>query len=532
MIKALIIEKIADLHPGTDFDVLVPPSSDMGDYSTNIAFALAKKENKNPVEKAKEIIEKISEKLSEDLEVKLAGPYINIFFSRKFLQGNLSKIIHEKEKYGSQKGNGKKINLEFISANPTGPLTVGNARAGAYGDVIGNILGKSGYDVTKEYYVNDVGVQVRKLAESVINKELEQKGKEPKYKDEDLYKGVYIKDVTDATVEIIGPDLDNKDFKLITDTAIGVNIKSAGKSVKDLGVKIDEWFKESSLHASKEVEETLGIIKKNGKTFERDGATWLNYGDGDEDVAVLVKSDGSTSYLMNDLAYTRNKLVKRGFEKAINIWGADHHGDVARLSGGARALGIPGEKLEIILHQLVAVKKDGQIIRMSKREGNLETLDDLIKEAGRDAVRYFFLLKDLSTHMEFDINLAKEQSNRNPVYYIQYAGARLNSIFEKSGRESDAGSAASLKEKEEIELLRIMAKFPDLLEDVSKSYHVHHFAQYTYELAAKFHKFYELHRVIQDNKEIEKGRITLSLGVNEILKQSLGLMGISMPSKM
>ncbi len=538
MVKDLLKSIISKEYPGVGFDILIPPDEKLGDYSTNLAFVLAKKENKNPADIGGELAAKFlgNKQLKEIFaKIEFVGPgFVNFTLSDYFLRESLSQVLDKKDKYGDSKsGKGAKVNLEFISANPTGPLTVGNARAGSYGDALGNIMEKAGYRVSKEYYINDVGNQVNKLAMSVINEELKSAGKPVKFPDEDLYKGDYIADDAAKLAKDFGRPLSEQDFKKVKDRAIDIEIKKSENSVVDLGIKFDTWFRESELHRKGEVEDTLDILKKAGAVFEKDGAIWLKHGDREEDVAVLVKSDGATSYLMNDIAYTRNKLEKRGFDLAINIWGADHHGDVPRLHGGVTALGFMSGRLKIFLHQLVALRRDGELVRMSKRAGNIETLDALLHEVGKDAVRYFFLTKDLNTHMEFDIDLAKEQSKRNPVYYIQYANARLNSIFEKAGKmKNKKGDSNLLKEPEELRLLRDLLKFSEIVEDISINYQVHHLAGYTFELASDFHKFYEKHHVVQDDKGLESARLKLCMGIQRVLGLCLDLMGISAPEKM
>ena len=531
MIKSLLKEFILDKYPGVDFDVLIPPNPERGDYSINLAFVLAKKNNEDPIEMALKLATnfiKNEEFKNYFSKIESVRGFVNFYLSEEFLKKELLKIIEEKENYGSGKNKKFDINLEFVSANPTGPPTVGNARAAAYGDTLGNILKKTGNEVTKEYYINDVGVQVDKLAKSEINIDMENRGLEPKYKEEGLYKGSYMIGSTLATGAVINKHLDEENFEKVKRVAIENHVELAKKALENLGVKFDEWFHESELHERGEVEQTLERLKGAGNTEEKEGALWFKFGNNQE--AVLVKSDGNKTYLMNDIAYSMNKLEKRKFDKAINIWGTDHHGDVARLLAGVAVLGHEG-KLEILLHQLVLLKQKDERLKISKRAGNLVLLEDLIKDVGKDAVRFFFLAKDLNTHMEFDVDLAKDQSNKNPVYYIQYAYARLNQIFAKINDVRDANPSL-LKEPEEIILIRKMVKFPELISEIAQNYQVHHLAQYAYDLASGFHNFYEKHRVVQENKELEGARIILCRAVAIILKSCLELMGISAPYKM
>ena len=538
--------------PGTVFDILTPPNPKMGDYSINLAFVLAKERKQNSIEIGKELVRQFSEdkelkKYFSKIELAGAG-FVNFYLSEDYLRKQLVEILDKKDKFGSQKKYppeadqptaGKfKVNLEFVSANPTGPLTVANVRAASFGDTLANILKKSGYEVTKEYYINDAGNQVRLLGESVARRYIRLKGKTIEFPD-NLYQGEYITDIAKEINEknIVTED-ENFDKLVITckDYAIDKLLASAKKSMADLGVSFNNWFSEKKLYEGGEVDDALKALEDGKYVSEKDGAKWLKIDDSGEHDAVIVKSDGSNSYLMADIAYTRNKF-NRGFDKAINIWGSDHHGDVLRLKVGVKALGYEEDRLEILLHQLVFIKSQGELQRMSKRKGEFVLLDDLLKEVGKDVIRFFFLMKDLNTHMEFDIDLAKEQSKKNPVFYIQYAYARLNQIFTKAGIKYQVLSitdkeAGLLKEKEELILIRKMARFPELIEDIAQNYQVHHLAQYTLELASDFHNFYEKCHVIQDDKELQKARVKLCRATAIVIEESLGLMGISAPKKM
>ena len=544
MLKKWLKNELSGRFPKTEFDVLIPPDGKLGDYSTNLGFVLAKKKKTDPAKIGEDLVNEFSKdeefnKVFKKIEFIKPG-FINFHFSEEFLRKLLKEIIEKRKGFGdSDAGKNIKVNLEFVSANPTGPLTVANIRAASFGDTLGNVFKKAGYEVAREYYINDVGVQVRTLGESVAKRYLQLKGKAVDF-EENLYQGDYVIDIAKEIKEkkLIASD-DNFDemVDVCKEYAVERFIDSAKKSLADLGVKFDVWFSEKQLHDSGEVQNVLGVLESAGHVYEKDGAKWLKVGEilgKDIDDAVLVKSDGSTSYLMNDIAYSSDKF-KRGFNKAINIWGADHHGDVPRLLAGIKALGLKKKKIEVLLHQLVLIKKKDEFQRMSKRKGEFVLLDDLLKEVGRDAVRFFFLAKDLNTHMEFDVDLAKEESKNNPVYYIQYANARLNSIFEKlriADYEFKDGAVRLLKETEELKLIRDMASFPDIIEDIAETYNVHHLAGYALSLAADFHKFYEKYKVVQDNKDLESARLELCRGVQLVLKSCLDLMGISAPEKM
>ncbi len=529
MIKRWLKDKIQVYYPDTEFDVLTPPDDKMGDYSVNLAFVLAKKNGTSPAEEGEKIVEKF--KTDREFSDRFGGiefvapGFVNLKLSDVFLRNAVRDVFAAGDGFGSSEiGKATKINLEFVSGNPTGPLTVGNARAASYGDTLGNVLEKAGYSVGKEYYINDVGVQVKKLTESIRLRMLELKGQNIEF-GVDLYQGEYIKDIAKNFLErnISEDNISAEVIKSMTE--------KAKATMHSMGVEFDEWFPESRLHDSGEVKEAFSELESKGYVVEEDGAKWLKMSN--DQKAVLIKSDGATTYLMNDIAYTKNKFG-RGFDKAINIWGTDHHGDVVRLKAGVAALGYDAERLEILLHQLVVLKQKDERLKISKRAGNLVLLDDLIGDIGKDVVRFFFLSKDLNTHFEFDVDLAKEQSKQNPVFYIQYAFARLSSIFSKAGdtpqpQEADLNL---LKEDEELKLLRDITKFPDLIEEIAENRQVHHLGQYTLELASDFHKFYEKHRVIIEDAPLQSARLVLSGAVKKVLAICLGLMGLTTPEKM
>jgi len=531
MLKSWLREEISGKFPDIEFDILTPPDSSLGDYSTNLAFVLAKKNGTNPIEEGQKIIEEFSadKEFSDRFEsIKFIAPgFVNFKLADDLLRDSIKEVFTMGKNFGSSNaGKGIKINLEFVSANPTGPLTVGNARAASYGDTLGNVLKKAGYEITKEYYINDIGIQVQKLNESVRLRMAELKGDKVEF-GPDLYQGGYIKEIAE---DFLKRGLSGED---IIAEAVNIMTEKAKSTLKVLGINFDKWFSESKLHESGEVQNAFSELKSKDYVVEEDGAKWLKMND--DQKAVLIKSDNSPTYLMNDIAYTKNKF-ERGFNKAINIWGTDHHGDVPRLKAGVAALGYDPVRLEIILHQLVLIKEKDELMRMSKREGKFVLLDELLANVGKDAVRFFFITKDLNTHMEFDVELAKEQSKKNPVFYIQYAFARLSSIFSKISnfkiQITNDEILKLLKEEEELQLLRDITEFPDLIEEVAEDYQVHHLAQYTLDLAADFHKFYEKHRVITDDSKIQSARLILSGSVRMVLSICLDLMGLSAPEKM
>jgi len=522
------VRKILKDAIGKEAELKHPGDAKFGDYSTNIAL-------KEKID-AKEIVEKLkNEPMFEKVET--AGPgFINLTISKQALLDELSEIIEKKENYGNSTiGQGKKIQVEFISANPTGPLTVGNARGGPYGDVLGNVFKKAGFEVEKAYYVNDAGQQILALGHSVL------KDKEAKYQ------GEYIDELAGKIKERDPLKVGQLAAKRIIN---GYIKKTTGK----LGIKYDEWIFESDLYQSGKVDKTLKFLEENGLIYEREGAKWFkSFQFGDERDRVVVKSDGEKTYLAGDIALHQYKFKDKKFDQVVNVWGADHHGDVAGLLAGAEALGHKG-KLEIILLQFVTLLEKGEKKKMSKRAGVYVLMDELVDKVGSDAARWFFLQKSPETHLNFDIDLAKEQSSKNPVYYVQYAHARICSVLRKAGNvilspfaslrinsakdlsKDSSGFAlrmTNLNHPAELSLIRQLTKFPEIIEDTAGDYQVQRLPQYSLELANTFHKFYENCRVIDDSdKKKTASRLSLAKAVQIVLASTLKLMGISAPDKM
>lgn len=518
-------------YPGIDFDISYPPEG-FGNYSTNLVFLLAKKTGESPEELAPNVVKGLKREFPREFEkIEIAkNGFINFYLSREFLLDRLIGLISPIRQI-SPIGRLLKINLEFVSANPTGPLTLGNARSAAFGNALANILEKAGHKVTREYYINDVGKQVELLAESVRRRLKQIDGENIDFPEE-LYQGDYIVDLAKEAKKEKIPEERLKEF------AVEKNLGEIKKSLAGFGVKFDVWFKESNLigpiNSISPIQEVLTQLKKADLVYEKEGALWfkgMEFGL-DKDV-VLVKSNGQGTYLLSDFAYAKNKS-SRDFDISIYLLGADHHDDVKRLKAGIRALGLPEEKFVVLLHQLVALKKGDEILRMAKRKGVYVALDDLLAEIPKDAAKYFFLEKSLDTHLEFDLELAREQSSKNPVYYIQYAFARINSVFEKSPITpiSPISPISQIKEKEELDLIRCLIRFPEVIFDISRNYQVHYLTQYAFELANRFHKFYETRRIISDDKKLTEARLVLVKAVQNVLGESLSLMGLSAPEKM
>ncbi|MFC1757099.1 arginine--tRNA ligase [Patescibacteria group bacterium] len=445
--------------------------------------------------------------------------FLNFSPNQKGLEYGLKLALQEKFDFGKEK-----IQVEFVSANPTGPLTLGNGRGGVYGDVLANVLKFVGNDVAKEYYVNDTGNQIKILGHSVLKD------------DKAEYSGDYIDELA-KKVEGDNP-------LVVGEKSAEIILEGIKKTVANMGISFDQWFSENNdLRKRGKVEDIINWLKKKDLTFEKDGALWFKAVEfGDDEDRVIIKQDGEPTYFGVDCAYHQNKFVERKFDRVINVWGADHHGDVARVQGFVDALGYK-DKLEIILMQFVRLVKDGKATRMSKREGNFVLVDDVLKEVGKDAFRYFMLTRSTDTHMDFDMELAKEQSKKNPVYYVQYAGARMNSILSKSNSPNqeffdkfafgEVFRQSSKNSDSARNLLLKLIQFPEIIQDISKDYQVHHLTTYIYELAQIFTNFYENVPVLNaESEELTKQRLSLVFATRQILEKGLSLLGISAPKQM
>ncbi len=501
-----------------------PENKEFGDYSSNIGLQLTRVLKRKPLEIAEVIkLQVTSYKLQGLFEgIKIAKPgFINFYLCKEYLQKQVGEILKQGEKFGDLDiGKNKKIQVEFISANPTGPLTVGNARSGPFGDVLGNVLKKAGFKVEKAYYINDYGNQILALGHSVLkDKEAKYKGKYIDY----LHKKIKEKDPYKAG---------QKAAKIIVDEMLK-------KTTEKMGIKFDEWFSENTLYESGEVDKVLNFLKKKKLIYQKEGAEFFRSKKfGDNRDRVLVKKDGTKTYLAGDITYHKYKFKKKKFDKVINIWGADHAGGVQGLRTGVAALGHKG-KLDIILLQFVTLLEKKEKVKMSKRKGIYVTMDELLNEVGKDVTRFFFLQKSANTHLNFDMALAKKQSKKNPVYYIQYAHARISSILRKAEAKKIKKSPSSklsidnlLDEPSEMDLTRQLIRFPEVVEDTAKDYQLQRLPQFALELVTAFHKFYEECRVIGDDENLTQARLNLVQATKIVLKNILDLMGISSPEKM
>lgn len=504
-----------------------PEEKSHGDYATNIAMTIGRLVKKNPSEVAEKLrctIQDTKYKILDRIETAAPG-FINFFISKEYLQKQVEEILKQKDKFGNLKiGKGKKINVEFISANPTGPLTLGNGRGGFCGDVLANVLDKAGYEVEREYYINDVGEQIKKLGHSVIGDK------------EAVYRGLYVEELR---MRLVGASVKEAEEvgRKSAEIILGETIKP---QVLKMGIEFNVWFRESELYKKKEIDKILEELERKNLSYKKEGALWFQSTKfGDDKDRVLVKADGEKTYLASDIAYLKNKF-KRGFDKLIYFFGADHYGYVGRIKAAAEALGFKKEQVEMIIMQLVRLIEGGKEMKMSKRTGFYVTIDELIGEVGLDVARFFFLARSPDTHLNFDLDLAKQQSEKNPVFYVQYAHARIRSILRKSeipaspsgGRNSKFENLELLTHPSELSLIKQLIRLPEIIEDTVEDYQVQRLPQYALDVATVFHQFYRDCRVISEEKALTQARLSLVSATGIMLKNTLNLMGISAPEKM
>ena len=524
-----------ELEEIPEIKVEVPREKEHGDYATNIAMVMAKDFKRAPRQIAELLKENIDNKLIKDISV--AGPgFINFNLKNEWLYETIDLIDELKEDYGKVKvGQSKKVLIEFVSANPTGPLHVGHSRGAVVGDMTANIMQAAGYDVDREYYFNDAGNQIDLLAQSTLIRYKQLFDIEidlPK----NAYHGKYLIDIARQLEDKWGKDLlekpEEEQLSICREYAFESLKDKIEEDLKYFGIKFDNWFYESSLHDG-DIEEAINILKEKGYTYEKEGALWLKSTEFNDDKdRVIVKSDGSLTYLAADIAYHLDK-IERGYDKLINVWGADHHGYINRVKASIQALGYPADILEIIIVQIVNLLRDGEKIPMSKRAGKFVTMTDVIDEVGKDAARYFYIMRSSDSHFDFDLELAKEQSSNNPVYYIQYAHARIYSILENADdidlQEIDL---SLLDSEEEIDLIKLMARYPEVIKDSAESREPHILANYAYDLANAFHIFYNKRQVITSDEELSKARLKLVVSLQQVLKNLFTVLGIEAPNQM
>jgi arginyl-tRNA synthetase len=526
--------------------VETPREKAHGEFSTNIAMQITKQVGKPPRQTAGIIIRNARLEGTYIERLECAGPgFINFFLKHEWLCDALQAIQSEKEGYGRLNiGKGRKVMVEFVSANPTGPLHMGNARGGALGDCIASVLEAAGFDVTREFYINDAGNQIEKFAVSLEARYIQLlKGEDAVQFPEDGYHG---EDITDRMREYIaenGGALLEADPSRRRDAlvkyALARNLEAIKRDLESYGVKFSVWFSEQSLYDSGELKETLEFLESKGYTYMKDGAVWFKASEfGAEKDEVIVRNNGIPTYFASDIAYHRNKFLKRGFDRVINLWGADHHGHVARMKGAVKALGIEPDRLDVVIFQLVRLYRNGEIARMSKRTGKAISLADLLEEVGRDAARFFFNTKASGSHLDFDLDIAVKQSNDNPVYYVQYAHARICSmlkLLEAEGvtvPDADSADLGLLKSAEEVELMKKLAEYPDEIRVSAETLEPSRLTRYVLDVASLFHSFYNACRVKGEEEELMKARIILVDSARIVIRNVLSLLSINAPERM
>jgi len=523
----------------------IPKDLAHGDYASNFALQNTKIIGKAPKMIAEAIAKNAQLEGSYYDSITILGPgFINFRLGTKWFADVLTNITEEGENYGKLVNeNPQKIMVEFVSANPTGPMHMGNARGGVLGDSLANVLSWAGNNVTKEFYVNDAGNQIDKFANSINVRYMQiLEGEEAHPLPEDAYHGEDIKVIAKELYDIHGESLkdmpEKERFDVFVKYGLGKNIPKMQADLARYGINYDVWFYESQLHNTGYVKETVDMLTANGYTYEQDGAIWLkSTAFGCEKDDVLMRGNGFYTYFAADIAYHREKIAKRGFEKVINIWGADHHGHVARLKAALDALGLDGQnRLEIVLMQLVRLMRDGEVVRMSKRTGKSITLTDLLDEVSCDAARYFFNSRAADTHLEFDLGLAVRQDSENPVYYCQYAHARICSILANLEREGiEIGKTPDLSiltSKEELDLIREVAKLPEEIRLAANDREPARLNRYAVNVASAFHKFYGVSRIKDAQPEVRDARVYLIKCAAAVIKNTLSILGVTAPEQM
>ncbi len=527
----------------------------MGDIATTVAMKLAKTLKKPPKKIAEEIADQIKSPLIPPLpkggldifeNIEIAGPgFINFRFKRDFLYKGLQKLLEEEHSsLRTDIGKGQKIQIEFVSANPTGPLHIGHGRGAAVGNALCNILKAAGFDVQREFYINDAGLQVRLLGKSVFARYQQILGNDVPFP-EDGYKGDYIESIAKEVIKRAGNTYLRKIFEecgdFFTNYAYKIMLANIANDLKDFGVVFDRWQSEKELHAQGKVKTALDVLYSKVLIYEKDGATWFRSSRFEDDKdRVVKKQDGEYTYFASDICYHKDKL-DRGFDIIIDIWGADHHGYIPRIKSVLEAFGLSKEKSKVILIQMVTLLRHGEPVQMSKRAGEFVTLRDVIDEVGSDIAKFIYLTRRADSHLEFDLDIAKEQSAENPVFYVQYAFARISSLFRQAVERKVLGfddadkqhvEFAVLKEDEEISLMKKILQYPMVFEGAALSYAPHRITYYLQELAGIFHAYYYKQRIISDDTKLTIARLCLCKGVQIVLEEGLKILGISAPERM
>lgn len=551
-IEAYLTERLAaavgkagfTLPEGIAVEVEVPREETHGDWASAVALLLAKAARRPPREVANAIVASLDVDPVVLDRVELAGPgFINFRLASGWLQDAVRRILRDPAHYGvSESGRGERILIEYVSANPTGPLNIVSARAASFGDALARILNTAGYVAHGEFYVNDSGLQAELFGASVRTRFCEARGLPAPEIPEEGYAGSYVADVA--------ADLDEAEAKAWLQLpereqraafgAAGIERMVARQKaqLEQFGVRMERWFRESELHGGGRVQAALERLRERGHVYEKDGAIWFRSTSfGDQEDRVIVRSNGIPTYFLPDIAYHDDKLA-RGYSRAIDLWGPDHHGHITRMKGALQALGYGPERFDVITLQWVKLMRGGEVVKMSKRAGEFVTMEELVEEVGVDAARFFFLMRRAESPMDFDLELAVKRSEENPVYYVQYAHARIFHVLEYAQHqgvpEPDAATARLelLSEPETEALLRALASFPSLLAAAARSREPHRIPQYLKELAAKFHAFYHFHRVVGTDPDQTAARLLLTRATGAVLKRGLGLLGVSAPEAM
>ncbi|MFV9568125.1 arginine--tRNA ligase [Thermoanaerobacter mathranii] len=542
-IKNSVKEGLINIESIPEIEIEEPKEKQHGDLAINTAMIMAKQAKMSPKKIAEIIVSKMDTSNTFIEKIEVAGPgFINFFLNDKFLEETLKLVYKRGKDYGRVNiGKGKKVQVEFVSANPTGPMHMGNARGGALGDALASVLDYAGYDVTREFYINDAGNQIEKFGYSLEARYLQLLGI-PAEVPEGGYHGEDIIDRAREFLEIYGEKYKDAPSEERRKTLVEYGLKKNLEKIKEdlelYGIEYDVWFSEQSLYDSGEVYKVIEELKQKGYTYEKDGALWFKmtlFGAEKDD--VLVRANGFPTYLASDIAYHKNKFITRGFDWVINVWGADHHGHIAPMKGAMQALGIDPDRLDVVLMQLVKLIEGGQVVKMSKRTGRMVTLRDLIDEVGKDAARFFFNMRSADSPIDFDLDLAKEQSNENPVFYVQYAHARICSIIrqleEKVKIENiDEVDLSLLKEEEEKDLIKKLAYFPEEITIAARTLTPHRITRYVLDVASLFHSFYNSHRVKGVEENLMKARFVLILAVKTVIKNALDILKITAPERM
>ncbi len=525
-----------------DIAVERPQNPEHGDYASSLPLKLAKPLKKNPIEIAN-VLAKYLKKDGIFEDVVVANPgFLNFVLSRKWLQDQVDQMLSDPESYGvTNAGKGKKIQVEYISANPTGRLHVAHARGAVIGSTLANVLKSAGFEVEQEYYLNDAGAQIDKFNRSLVARYMQSLGNDVELP-EDSYPGEDVIAVAEKIRDSSSDNYDTDDPGALSDlgkAGIQLMIEGIKEDIESLRIDFDNWFSEKSLFENGQFEKCIGLLKEMGYVGDRDGATWLlNSNLGEEKDNVLIRSNGTPTYFSTDIAYHYDKFIQRKFDTVIDVWGADHQGQVPRLKSAMKMLGTDPDNLEMILVQMVRFKKGETIEKLSKREGNIVPLIELVSEIGADACRFMFLSRSHETQLDFDLDLAKKQSSENPVYYIQYGHARICSILDLAVEKKinySNGSVYMLSHESEIQLINKILELPSVIDAIADTYEVHHLPHYSLELATAFHNFYQNCRVISENEEdlgLSKARLKLCEATKLALVNCLELMGMSKPEKM